>query len=126
MSNSKSVKVAAPSSAREWAKANVENIAGLPEGYTVGNRGRLHPAVIKAYNKAHPRAKYVTAAFVETVTVKGTRTLDSGRKVPFSQAVNVSEARAALVKAGQPVGKRGRIAQSLLVSFALGEVTPSE
>lgn len=115
---SKSVKVANPSDVRAWAKANVATIKGLPEGYVVGERGRLHPLVRKAYDKAHPRAKYVESAFVERQTVKGVRVAASGRKVPFAVQVNVAEAREALLKAGKPVGKRGRIAKSLLTEHA--------
>lgn len=119
-------KVADPAAVREWASEHLSEIKGLPEGYAVGGRGRLHPAVREAYNKAHPRAKYVEAAFVQKVTVKGSRKTESGRTVPFSKAVNVAEARAALVKAGRTVGARGRIKQSDLLDFALGNVTPSE
>jgi hypothetical protein len=123
MSNSK---VAVPSAVRSWARENLSSIEGLPEGYTVGDRGQFHPAIIAAYNKANPRRKYVRAAYVNpgaTVKVTVVKQNASGRKTPITKTVVVSEARAAAKAAGVPLGAQGRVPASVLSDFVLGKFT---
>lgn len=97
-----------PADVRAWAQAQ-----GLIPTSQV--RGRLSPAVTKAYNAAHG-TKYREGAFVETVEVVAKPA--KGRKV--TRKVNVAEVRAAAKAAGVPVGERGRIPASVLSAFVLG------
>ena len=123
-----SKKIADPSNVREWAKANLANIEGLPEGYTVARQGRLHPAIRAAFNKANKGAKYAEGVSnSHTVTVKYTVLNKKGGKTPVTKSVNVKAARAALVAAKvEGVGERGRLKHEHLVAFAKGEVTVPE
>ena len=120
-----SKRIADPSNVREWAKENLANVPGLPEGYTVARQGRLHPAIREAFNKANKGAKYVEGTSnPHTVTVKYTVTNKKGGKTPVTKSVNVKEARAALLAAKvEGVGQRGRLRHEHLVAVAKGEVT---
>lgn len=123
-----SKKVANPSNVREWAKEALskgQTIDGLPEGYTVGDRGRLHPAIREAFNKSHKSVKYTENVHApKTVTVKTFRESTNGRKTPLVKQVVVSEARAAALAAGVALGKRGRVSADVLASYARGEYAP--
>lgn len=110
-----------PSAVREWVRENLDSIEGLPADYTVARQGRLHPAAIAAFNKANPKVKYTVGVHkADTVTVKAFVLNKKGGKTPVTKQVVVSEAREAAVKAGVPVGKRGRVPQSVLAAFATG------
>lgn len=122
-----SKRIANPSVVRQWAKdtlASGGTIAGLPEGYTVAVQGRLHPAIREAYTKAHKGEKVVEGGFVRTRTVKGVRVTESGRKVPFSKAVDTTQVRAAAKAAGVSLPDKGRLPNAVVRAFALGEYAP--
>lgn len=104
-------KTAAPSEVRAWAREN---------GHTVGDRGKMPPAVIAAFNKAHPRRKYDEGKHVPLVKVTGVRQDKNGRKRAVTQNVNYTEVRAAAQAAGVPVGERGRIPSTVLSAFVAG------
>lgn len=124
--------VAVPSAVRSWARENLSSIEGLPEGYSVGDRGQFHPAIIAAYNKAHPRAKYVRSAYVDpgaTRKVTAFKRNAKGGKTPVTKTVVVSEARKAAKAAGVPLGSQGRVPVAVLKAFVVGDfssVLPTE
>lgn len=101
---------------REWGRE--QNAKGESfKGTEAGVRGRLNPALVEAFNKAHKGANaYKPHAHVPTVTV--TAKPEKGRAV--ERKVNVAQARQALAAAGQPVGKRGRISQAQMSAYVLG------
>lgn len=104
---------------RAWARENINLIdVTAREGLKPGARGRLHPAIRKAYDKAHKGKTYVPkAAEGHTFTVPVV-TLDRlGRKTTVKRTVDAGPARD-LIGAS---GKRGRIALGLL-SDALSAV----
>lgn len=77
-----------------------------------GTRGRIPTATITAFNEAHPKAKYRTAAKqpAKKVEVKGKN--DKGRTV--TKKVEVKAARAALIEKGVAVPARGALSKALL------------
>lgn len=111
---------------REWAKGtDLSKIKGLPENYTVGERGRLHPAIREAYAKSHRGKVYVekTPKAPKAVKVTAVTTDAKGRKRPVTRSVVVSEARALAQAAGLTVGARGRLPKAVLQSAALGTLS---
>ena len=85
-----------------------------------GQRGRLGTEVVKAYNKAHPRNKYVIT-YTKAEAPKVKVTAKAPGKAPVTRKVVVSEVRAAARKAGVEVPSRGRLPQSILTRHVLGE-----
>lgn len=100
-----STKTSTASAVRAWL------LETKPEGVTVGKRGLLPPEGVKAFNSAHPRAKYVVGTKVEkTMTVPVAGTDKRGRKTTRQKTVTLAEARVVL----GAEGKRGRISKSAL------------
>lgn len=116
-----SSKIVTASVVRTWAKENLSTIDGLPEGYEVGTRGRLHPAIRKAFDAQRGVRYEVGHKQPKTVKVTAVRTTDNGRKVPVTKHVNISEARKAAQKAGVPVGERGMLNKAILLGFVRGD-----
>lgn len=90
---------------RERMRADSKRTAGLSDKalHTLNSRGRLHPDIIKAYNKGRkPAQRYVLGA---------TRTAVTAQK-----AENKAK-REALVKAGVQVGTRGPLPKAALASL---------
>ncbi len=99
---------------RAWGRAQ-----GITEGTKEGTRGRLSPALVKAFNAKHKGANaYKEGASVETVTVKAKPA--KGRTVV--RTVNVAQVRAAALAAGAQVGARGRLPQEVLTAYVLGNL----
>lgn len=113
-------RIESPAVVRQWAKDNLSSIEGLPEGYSIGDRGRLHPAVHKAFNKAHKNAKSVTGEFVPTTLVRFKRTTANGRTVPGAKAVDLTQVRAAAKAAGVVVKDKGRLPEAVKQAYAAG------
>lgn len=85
---------------RKALRGDAKRTAGLSEKalHTLNSRGRLHPEVIKAYNKGRkPEKRYVLGNSREAVTARKAQ-------------------REALVKAGVKVGKRGPLPKAALAS----------
>lgn len=109
---------------REWAKStDLSKIEGLPEGYTLGERGRLHPAIRAEFAKANKGVRYeVGYNEPKTVQIKTFKTNAKGGKTPLSKKVVVSEVRAEANRLGVPVGERGLPQRSVLEAFARGDL----
>jgi len=117
-----STKIVPASTVRQWAVENLTKIEGLPKDYQIGERGRLHPLVREAFTKANKGVRYdVGHKEAKTVKVTAVKTTESGRKVPVTKKVNISEARAAAKKAGVLVGERGMPQKAILLAFARGD-----
>lgn len=104
------------SDVRAWGRE--QNASGADfKGTEPGTRGRLNPALVAAYNKAHKGANAFKGnkAHVSSVTV--TAKPAKGRAV--TKRVNVAEARAALAAQGIAVGKRGRLPKAALTGLIL-------
>lgn len=116
-------KIVTASVVRNWANTtDLTKIEGLPENYAVGTRGRLHPAVRAAFDKAHKGVRYeVGHKEAKTVKVTAIKTSDKGRKVPVTKKVDIAAARKAAEDAGLPVGKRGMPSKAILMGFARGD-----
>ncbi len=95
------------------------------QGVPVGARGRFSATLIDAFNKANGRNKYVPGGHVVLVTTRGTRVLDTGRKVPASKTASYDEIRAAAAAAGVTagLGSRGRVSAQVLSAFATGTLS---
>lgn len=98
---------------REWAVQN-----GFPN--VAGQRGRLGTEVVAAFNRKHPRNKYVIT-YTKAEAPKVKVTAKAPGKAPVTRKVVVSEVRAAARKAGVEVPSRGRLPQSILTRHVLGE-----
>jgi hypothetical protein len=86
---------------REALRTDAKRTAGLSEQamHTLSSRGRLHPDVIKAYNKGRkPEKRYALGNSRQAVTARKAQ-------------------REALVKAGVAVGKRGPLPKAFLASL---------
>jgi hypothetical protein len=118
-----STKIVTASVVREWAKGtDLTQIEGLPENYQIGTRGRLHPAIRAAFDKAHKGVRYeVGHKEAKTVQVTTFKTNSKGGKTPIRKKVDVAMARAAAKKAGLPVGERGMPNKAILMAFARGD-----
>ncbi len=103
MASNKSVK---PSIVRAWA---------IAEGLTTGARGKFSDSLIKAYNKANPKATYRPGKFAPQHLVVASRT----GKPPVRVNVNATTARAVLSAAGVSVPARGRLSNEHLRAYAL-------
>ena len=103
MAASKSVK---PSVVRAWA---------TEQGLTTGARGKFSEAVIRAYNAANPKAKYLPGLFAPTHTVVAKRT----GKPPVRMVINDTRARAVLIASGLDVPARGRLSFANQKAYAL-------
>jgi len=90
---------------RERMRADAKRTADLSDKalHTLNSRGRLHPDVIKAYNKGRkPAQRYTLGATREAVTAQK------------AQNVALREQAAA---AGITVGKRGPLPKAFLASL---------
>lgn len=114
---SKSVKFAPASAVREFATQN-----GIP----MGERGRPNPVAVEAFNKANKRngVQYVEKAFRPTETVQTVKVNASGRKTPIRKAIVIADAREAAIKAGVPVGARGRLTHEVKAAYVTGDWAP--
>lgn len=107
---------------RAWARENAESI---PEAARKGlgdkARGRLHPAIVTAFEAANPNASYVVGTkSPKTVTVRVTGTNKNGGKTSRSKEIPVSEAR---TLAGVTASK-GRLSDAAVV--AAGEALSAQ
>lgn len=94
---------------REWAAEN-----GLP-AQPVGTRGRLPKATIEAFNKAHPRGKFLgNPAPKVTLSAKP----EKGRT--RTRTATVAEVRAFAVANGLAKPSRGRLSNEAKRAFVLG------
>lgn len=103
---------------RAWGRANVDLIPeGARKGLGETARGRVHPDIRSAFEKANKGKAYVTASDAEkpTVTVPVTALDKAGRKMTRKVTLTTAEARVAL---GHEKGKRGRFSLDTL-SLAL-------
>lgn len=102
------------SEVRAWARTE----GNLPEGVPVPKegRGRLDTRVVAAFDKAHPRAKYLPASKAPAPTVEVKVKPEKGRTV--TKRVNVAAARAWASDNGHEVGAKGTLSQAVLVAFA--------
>jgi hypothetical protein len=109
---------------RAWAKGvDLSKIEGLPKDYSVGERGRLHPAIRAEFEKSNRGVRYeVGYAEPKTVKVKTFKTNAKGGKTPLSKTVVISEVREAAREAGVRVGERGMPQRSVLEAFARGDL----
>lgn len=119
-----SKKIVTASTVRAWAVENLSTIEGLPEGYKIGERGRLHPAVRAAFDKSHKAFRYEVGHIEpKTVTVKTFKPNSKGGKTPLTKKVIVSEVRKAAAEAGVKVGERGLPQRAVLEAFARGDLS---
>lgn len=109
-------KNASAAEVRTWARQNIDLIpeearAGLGENA----RGRIHPAIKKAFEKANPRKVYgeKTDAEKPKVTFKAVVLDSAGRKTTREVALTTAEARALL---GHESGRKGRFNKSDLTA----------
>lgn len=109
-------RLVAASIVREWAKSNLDSID--PKGHVSLSetaRGRLHPEVVTAFNRAHKNMKYgqgtpnPTTLITETVMVES----KNGRKVPKRVTLTPEE-----VKSLTGHKSRGRIPNSVKAQAA--------
>jgi hypothetical protein len=109
---------------REWAKGiDLSKVEGLPENYSIGTRGRLHPAIRAEFAKKNKGVRYdVGYSEPKSVKVKTFMTNAKGGKTPLSKTVIVSEVRKAAQEAGVPVGERGMPQRAVLEAFARGDL----
>lgn len=107
------------SEVRAWLRENAET-AGVP---APGTRGKLSEAQIDAFKKANKGKTFEHTAFKPVRKVTGVRVNANGRKQPVTMNVNLPEVRREAIKAGIPLGDRGRIPQTVLSAFVAGELT---
>jgi len=89
----------------------------LPEGVTIGQRGRLHPDVVAVFNQRHPKRSYILGAKAErTIPVKVTLQNKKGQDYTKTVNVPVSEVRA---EAGTA---RGRLPKAAAEAVALRHI----
>jgi hypothetical protein len=104
-----------PAAVRAWGAEQNAKGANLP-GTTPGTRGRLNPALVKAFNAKHKgQNAYAEGEAVKTVTV--TVKPDKGRSKTVR--LNVAEARKAALAAGHSVGKRGNLPEAVVKALVL-------
>lgn len=100
----KNIKTATPADVRTFLTANPDLI---PEGSTVGDRGRLSQAVKDVYVAHHPDTEIVKAPTVVqknvTKTLTYTHIQPSGKKVKKTVDLPVAEIRA--LAGAKPVGR---------------------
>jgi hypothetical protein len=102
------------SDVREWGNAN-----GYPS--KDGQRGRLAPALILAYNAVHKGANAYKEPSKGGNAVKTfTHTAKPAKGRAVTRKVSIPQVRAALAAAGKDVGERGRIRRSDLDAYVLG------
>jgi hypothetical protein len=115
-------KFSTASEVRAWGRvqnANGAEFTGLGEGA----RGRLAPALVEAFNAAHPRAKYQTGATRPKTVEVTVETQDKrGRKRSRKVVLDQSEARTVAAQAGAKVGARGRLSGEALTAAALAKI----
>jgi hypothetical protein len=105
-----------PSVVRAWG-AEQNSKGATYKGTEPGTRGRLNPALVSAYNKAHKGAnRYVEGKAVKSIVVSAKP--EKGRKV--TARISVTEARKAAVEKGLPVGARGNLSQATIDALLLG------
>ena len=110
------VKSSRPTAAQVRAWGAEQNPA-LP-GSAKGTRGRLNPALVAAYNKAHKGGNAYSEKDKAVSSVTVTAKPAKGRAK--TARVNVAEARKAAAAQGLTVGKRGRLPQAVLNTLVLG------
>lgn len=94
-----SAKIASASEVREFFAAKPD---ALPDGVTLGKRGRLHPDAVKAFNRAkRGKVKYEVGVHAEALTLV---TDAKGKPVKVPTAVLRSFA----------TGKRGRFSREVI------------
>lgn len=96
------------SQVRAWAQA---------EGLDVPQRGRLSNALIEAFNKANPRAKY-EPGHVETFE-HAAKPEQGGRTVKMQ--ISVPAVRAWAKENGVQVGERGRLTDAVKDAYVLAQ-----
>lgn len=106
------------SEVRSWLRDHAES-AGVP---APGARGKLSEAQIKAFEKGNKGKAFSHATFKPVRKVTAVVVSESGRKRPVTKNVNLPEVRAEAIKAGIPLGDRGRIPQTVLSAFVAGEL----
>lgn len=114
------------SAVRIWANDNMDKVDAAGHLSLTGAngvvRGRLHPKVIEAFNRANKGKKYDPTVKVapEASLIKHTVIVESktGRKVPRTVTFTAAEAR---TLAGVPV-KRGRLSQEVKDAAALAKI----
>jgi ribosomal protein S5 len=102
---------------RTWGRANLALVDEAGHKCLGENaRGRLHPAVVKAFRKAHPNRDYIEkAAESKTVSVRVPKTDKNGRVSLRSQTVTYDNAREVAILAGLAnEGSRGRLSDEAL------------
>ena len=99
---------------RSWATKR-----GIP----VSDRGRLSPAVVSAYNKAHTKRQYVVQPRppVTVVKVVGRKADKRGRNRKVEVTATVPAIRKWASAAGFEVGTRGRLPRSLVHAYSIRE-----
>lgn len=115
---------------REWAKENLSSIPEAGHFSVMGRskedrtllgdgsrvRGRLHPSVVEAFNKAHSKSRKVYAekvAETPTVTFQVAALDKRGRTYKKSVTITTGEARVLL---GHEKGKKGRLSKDALAA----------
>lgn len=96
------------SQVRAWAAA---------QGLTKAGRGRLSSETVKAFNAAHPKAKYSVGYKGEPTRVTVSAKRDGASTVRGQ--ISIPEARSVLTSAGIAVGERGRLSQAQLAQAIL-------
>jgi hypothetical protein len=109
---------------REWAKgADLSTVEGLPKDYTLGERGRLHPAIRAAFEKANKGVRYEVGHKEQTVhTVKTFKINKKGGKTPIQKKVSATAVREAALAAGVKVGERGVPQKAVMEAFVRGDL----
>lgn len=108
------------STVRAWGRDNLD-VSAFP-CLGAAARGRLHPEVVKAFNKAN-RGKTYTPKVAEapTVTVPVPSKDSKGRNITRKVTMTTKAAREALGQVGEDgKSQRGRLSQSALIA-ALAE-----
>lgn len=89
-----------PASVRTWGESN---------GFARAERGRLAPALIEAFNKANPKAKYVQGKVPATSTRV---TVKRAGQPPLSRNITVADVRASAAASGFALNTRGRLSKA--------------
>lgn len=117
---------------RAWAAENLDTIDHAGHLSVLGKngdgtnvRGRLHPSVREAFNKAHSKSRKVYAEKVaesRTVSFDVAMKNSAGRWYKKTVTIETSEARILL---GQPSDRRGRMSKpALALAYAAANGLP--
>lgn len=119
MSNNTNVKVTPVESkvtaadVRAWAILN-----GFADRVKM-TRGRLPLDVIAAFNRGRKGSERFTGTAERAVKVSTTRTLETGKRMPYSRTVLVSDVRAWAVENGYADLTRGRMTKDTYGAYVL-------